>query len=149
VESEIPPTDAAVKVSDKLMMDLTEKISRNLHLKSLTEMQAEEADADQSFSKAIMKNIQSNDDQINRFAKQVRDEVSELVRLDKAIVRKSFEDRHDFLLIEGKLQGVDTTRQRSLLREVSKIWEKSIETGIKPDYTIFIDACDAVVKKEK
>jgi hypothetical protein len=145
-EAEIPPTDAAVKVSDKTMMDIAEKTARNLHLQSLVEAEVGEDGADEAFAISIAKNIQSNDEQIQRFAKQVVEEISELMRLDHGIVRQSFEDRHDFLLIEGKLQGIDTSRQRSLLREVSKIWEKACDTGIKPNPAALVDACVTVVK---
>jgi hypothetical protein len=145
-EAEIPPTDAAVKVSDKTMMDIAEKVARNLHLQSLVEAEAREDEADEAFARSIAKNIQSNDEQIQRFAKQIVEEISELMRLDHGIGRQSFDDRHDFLLIEGKLQGIDTSRQRSLLREVAKIWEKACDTGIKPNPAAVIDACVTVVK---
>lgn len=146
LEADIPPVDAAVKISDKVMMDVAEKLARNIHLKSLPEMQTQETDADQSFAKAINKNIQSNDEQIQRFSQQVVEEVSQLMGLDKNVVRQSFEDRQDFLLIEGKLQNIDTSRQRLLLGEVLKIWEKSIETGIKPSTDTVINACLTIVK---
>lgn len=147
-EAEIPPTDAAVKVSDKTMMDIAEKLARNQQLKLLSEAESGENEEDAEFSKSILKNIQANDAQIQRFAKQVVDEVSELMRLDKVVVRQSFDDRSDFLKIEGKLQGVDTSRQRLLLKEVFKVWEKASDTGLKPNPSAIVAACNSVIESE-
>lgn len=147
-EAEIPPADAAVKVADKTMMDISEKLFRNMHLESLVSEEEGADEGDIAFTKSISKNIQSNNEQIARFARQTIDEISELMRLEDGIVKQSLEDRQDFLLVEGRLQGVDTSRQRKLVGELAKIWEKAKESGIKPNEQLLVDSCLQVIKSE-
>jgi hypothetical protein len=147
-EAEIPPADAAVKVADKTMMDIAEKLFRNMHLEALVAAEESADDGDGGFAKSISKNIQSNNEQIARFARQTIEEISELMRLDEEVVRQSLEDRQDFLLVEGRLQGVDTSRQRNLVKELSRIWEKAKDSGIKPNEQLLVESCLQVIKSE-
>jgi hypothetical protein len=147
-EAEIPPADAAVKVADKTMMDIAEKLFRNLQLESLTVVGDDADPADLKFAKSILKNIQANNEQIDRFAKQTADEISELMRLDDEVVRQSLDDRQDYLLIEGRLQDTDTTRQRKLVSELVEIWTRAKQSGIKTNPDMVVEACLRVIKSE-
>jgi len=79
--------------------------------------------------------------EMDQWSSTVLKELTKLRGIDDPIVRKCFHERKEYLISEGLLENVDTTRQRSLLERFRSLYQLAKVNGIEIENMKIIEAC--------
>jgi len=143
VESDIPPADASIRIANSVMFD----IARNL-VKAEALESAATGNTDLQFNAIVKKRRKVIDDEVQQWAGKSIEELQKLAQLDPVIVKQGFIDRKEYLILEGKLQGIDTSRQQRLIVEFECLHERVSKSGIEPTAEIIISSCKKALQQE-
>ena len=143
VESDVPPADASIRIANSVMFD----IARNL-VKAEALGSAATGNTDPQFNAIVAKRRKVLDDEIQQWAGKSIEELQKLAQLDPVIVKQGFADRKEYLILEGRLQGIDTSRQQRLIVEFESLHERAGKSGIEPTAEIIISGCKKALQQE-
>ena len=133
---DIPPAESSIRMANSLMFD----IARNhVKLSSCNFVLKEEKDADTILLMEKRKKVILSE--MDQWSSTVLKELTKLRGIDDPIVRKSFHERKEYLISEGLLENVDTTRQRSLLERFRSLYQLAEVNGIEIENSKIIEAC--------
>lgn len=144
LDADLPEADARVRTLNARAFDIT----RNL---------VKQAVLDEAFppdSKGDTAKIAQNRravilSELNEWAETSVEEISALAKLEPDMVSRAIEDRRNYLIVEGRLRNIDTTRQIALLEQLQCIVQDLRKSGIEPSAAFFIQSCRKLVDLEK
>ena len=133
---DVPPAESSIRMANSLMFD----ISRN-HVKLASCNFILESEDNPNTIQIMEKRKKVVIAEMKQWSSTVLKELEALREIDATIVKKTFQDRAEYLMAEGLLENIDTTRQRDLLERFRGIYQLSKEKGLEVDQSKIIDAC--------
>ncbi len=144
IEADLPEADSRVRTLNARAFDIVRNIVKRRILRDTFP-----GGGSDDMSKMAEKRLQVIDAEIDEWAMTSEEETSELLRLDPEMVSRALENRHEFLVVEGRLRSIDTSRQVALLEELNRMVVESRKSGIEIDAAGIIASCQKVAEMER
>lgn len=132
---DVPPAESSIRMANSLMFD----ISRN-HVKLASCNFILESEDNPNTIQIMEKRKKVILAEMKQWSSTVLKELEVLREIDATIVKKTFQDRAEYIVAEGLLENIDTKRQCDLLERFREIYQSSREKGLEVDQGKIIDA---------
>lgn len=144
LETDLAEADAKVRTLNARTFDIT----RNLVKRNVLD-EAFPPGASDSASKMAEKRRAVLDRELKEWGETTAEEAAALARLAPDMVDRALTDRHEYLVVEGRIRAIDTTRQLALLAQLQRMITDIRKSGIEPTATSIIESCRKVVEEEE